>query len=171
MNKDMNEKISVRKAEARDLDEIIKLLKQLHEAEYPIEKEITSNMKETSDYFIEKNIKKLKIEMRKGFKNKKELHIIAELNNKVVGYLNGLVGTHYSKKKKYSYLDQIVIDNKYRKKGIAQKLMFEFEKFAKQKKANHITLAMFSENEKAMNLYKKEGYKIRHYILYKKLDD
>ena len=62
-------------------------------------------------------------------------------------------------------LAAIFVEKKYRKKGIAQKLIKEGRKWGKTKGLNHMNLGVSARNKQALAAYKKAGFKIRRYLM------
>ncbi len=68
-----------------------------------------------------------------------------------------------------TYIDDIFVRKNARKKGFGKLLMNEFSKWSKLKNATKIRLGLRMNNKKAINLYKKIGFEIKHYEMEKKL--
>lgn len=64
------------------------------------------------------------------------------------------------KKVKTMYLDYVCISDKYRGKGLGEKLMLEIIKIAKEENFNRIQLTSSKKRVCARNLYQKLGMKI-----------
>ena len=88
-----------------------------------------------------------------------KLIIVAEENNKIVGYLYGIIKPNDDS---YKYiiakLDALYIDNNYRNKGIATSLIDHFKKWAISKSAHKIEVSVWSKNIKAKRLYEKNNF-------------
>lgn len=144
------EDVYIRKATVKDLEDIVNLASQLWETEQAFD----SNLK---DFYCEsKNgIKDLKKEIEK----ENMIFLVATINDKVVGFLNGYVkkekGAH---KRKVAYLDKMCVDNKYRRKGISGLLMNKFEGKLKKEDVGFIQVNAFDKNIPAASFYKKEGF-------------
>ena len=83
--------------------------------------------------------------------------IVAELDGKVVGFIDFLITFNSST------IMQVAVTKDCRKQGIATQLLFEMEKsFPKEidDLVETITLEVRESNEAAKNLYLKNGYKI-----------
>lgn len=87
------------------------------------------------------------------------LSIVAEINGKVVGYLNGSI-KHPSNiyLGKRAELDNIYVDEAVREKGVGTALVNEFKKWAKNNGAERLMVEAFSGNEQAVEFYKKSGF-------------
>jgi ribosomal protein S18 acetylase RimI-like enzyme len=58
-------------------------------------------------------------------------------------------------------IENICIDEKYKKKGIGKKLFEEVKRFAKENNAKNIELSVWEFNKDAIKFYEKMGMKIR----------
>lgn len=143
--------INIRKAKKTDFDKILKLSKELHEAELPFDKNLNKNY-----YNNKKTIKDLK----KSISSREKLFLVAELDNDVIGYVNGyLIDKEEAYIEKVAYLDHLCVNEKYRKQGIGKMLIDEFTSMMKEKNAKFIKLNAFESNIPAVSLYKKEDFK------------
>lgn len=143
------EDIIVRKAKINDYDDIIRLYKQLYDAE----KVFDDNLKK--DFKIGD---KEEIKIKKKIKSRKDIFLVAELGGKIVGLIDGVIIENILHKEKVAYLDHVCVDEKHRRKAIGTKLIDEFSERAKLKGAKFIKLNAFENNIKAVNLYKKYGF-------------
>lgn len=110
------------------------------------------------------NIKK---EFEELLSNPKRTAIILEEDNKIIGYIIGSL--YINVYRKATFIDDLFIDKKYRKKGFATKLLNEFFKWSASKEAKSIGLGVHLENHKALKLYKKLGFSITNYEMNKEL--
>ncbi len=87
--------------------------------------------------------------------------LIAEDNKKnTVGYLYGYLidnGDVYIKKS--TMLEAMFVDKNYRGEKIGYKLIEEFKKWSKYIKASYIELKVCNDNNSAISLYQKQGFK------------
>jgi len=97
----------------------------------------------------------------------RNLVLIAEENKKLIGFLTAELW----KDKKYSYLTDIFVKVEYQKKGVASKLMKEYEKICKKYKMDFIVGSVMVSNKKMQNFVEKLNYKKGHkvYLYEKKL--
>ena len=143
--------VNIRKAKKADFDKILKLAKELHEAELPFDKNLNKNY-----YNNKKEIKDLK----KSISSRKKVFLVAESDNDVIGYVNGyLIDKEEVYIQKVAYLDHLCVSEKYRKQGIGKMLIDEFTKIMKEKGVKFIKLNAFENNIPAVSLYKKENFK------------
>lgn len=142
--------IIIRKAKKSDFDSILKLAKQL----WDTEKVFFSNLKD--DYFADEQAKSL---LLNNILKRKSHFLVAEENNKIIGYIYGYVSRADLYKKKVGYIDQIVVDEEYRRQGICNKLMNSFTEIMKKYGCGYIELNAFKQNLPAVECYKKYGFK------------
>ena len=148
--------VKIRRAEEKDLKDIQKLNLELfkHDSEF----DSTFNMnwtfsEEGKNYFLDKI--------------KNEFAIVAEIDNKIVGYLvGGESEIHsYRKIKKIAELDNMLVLEEYRGKSIGKKLVDAFLKWCKDNNFERISVEASTGNEKAIRFYKKMGFKDYNSIL------
>jgi len=82
--------------------------------------------------------------------------------------LIGLVAAYDDPKEKIGWITNVSVDPEHSKKGIATFLLEECKKYFETKKYFYIFLEVFTNNQKAINLYKKQGF-IKHKIEEKKM--
>lgn len=139
----------IRKVKIDDYDEIVNLYRQLYDAEKIFDNNLIDNYQ-----VDEKEERKIK----KRIKSRKEIFLVAEINNKIVGLIDGYIIESNYNKEKASYLDHLCVDENHRNKEIATKLINEFSNISTKKGAKYIKLNAFENNIKAVNLYKKCGF-------------
>ena len=85
--------------------------------------------------------------------------IVIEDNKKVVGYLYGFLKEEdATSTKNMCVIDALFILEEYRHKGLSNKLIEEFKKWAKKNKANAIEISVCSKNSIAKKLYLKHNF-------------
>lgn len=94
--------------------------------------------------------------------NEKDLEdtilLVCELDNTIVAYIQGSIHERKNHKlNKLGYIDELYVNQKVRGKGLANRLMRELEKTFIEKGCNHITTHTDTENQNAINFYKKNG--------------
>ena len=139
----------IRKANINDYNDVIDLYKQLHN----IEKEFDNNIKR--EFLIDERNEKL---IKNKLKSRKYIFLVAEVDNKIVGLLDGYIIDSIFYLEKIGYLDHLCVDEEYRNNQIGSKLIKEFINISKKKKAKYIKLNSFNNN-KSINLYKRLGFK------------
>ena len=145
--------LNIRKAKKSDIDDILVLADQLRKAEVPLDK--TKNLKE--DSFRTERYREIQL---KHISARKKLFLVAESDEKIVGYVNGYIvrNAEMYYKEPVAYLDCLCVSKTYRKRGIGKNLIDEFCKIVKEKGARYVKLNAFENNIPAVNLYKKEGF-------------
>jgi hypothetical protein len=145
--------IKIRKATIKDLKEVQKLNLLLFQKEYK-EYDKFLNLNWT---FGERGTKAFK----KVLTNKDRCTFVAEYNGKIIGYLAGGISTpeFYRNLPKVAELYNTLILEKYRNKKIGTKLYSEFVKWCKNKKFKIIKVQASAPNKKAINFYRKNGFK------------
>lgn len=137
----------IRKAELKDANIVNNFLTKLIKDEKKYDTNINDNFVVHTFYenFIE---------------DEQNCCLIAEYNGKIIGYLYGFVqnnGNIYINI--ITQLDAMFVDNEYRKLGIGNALIGEFKKWSKEKNAKYIELKVCNNNDNAISLYKKNGFK------------
>jgi len=89
--------------------------------------------------------------------------LIAEIDNRIVGFLliQQLITPSYTCliEHKYAFITDIIVENKYQKRGIGSALLLEAKKWAENRKLDYLELNVLSENIGAISLYEKKGFK------------
>jgi ribosomal protein S18 acetylase RimI-like enzyme len=148
----MQNKIIIRQANLKDLNEIVRLNFALFAKEY-------------KDFDKSLNLKWSNNEGKSYFKDKicqKDGFVwVAEDEKKIVGYLCGGICDRkdYRKKAKYAELENIFIADQYRSQGLGRKLVDFFIKWCKAKKVNYISVTASANNKLAIDFYQKHGFK------------
>ena len=150
--------MKIRSAKIDDCDAITSLYKQL----YDTEKAFDDNL--INEYIIDD--KQLK-SIRKKIKSRKEIFLVAEMDQKIVGVIDGYIIDSIHYKEKVSFLEHLCVDKKYREKRIATELIQEFSNKSKEKGATYVKLYAFEKNSNAIKLYNKLGF-VESTILYNK---
>ena|SRR3989338_4742197 len=108
---------------------------------------------------FEKSAKK---ELLREIKDSKNLYIVAEIGNKIIGYARATLESKKSpffKPAKIGHFDAICVLNGHRGKGVSTKLRNEIERWLRQKKCSEIQLDVMESNP-AAKIYEKWGYKV-----------
>lgn len=139
----------IRKANTNDYNDVIKLYKQLHDTEVVFDDNINR------EFLIDEKNEKI---IKNKLKSRKYIFLVAEVDNKIVGLLDGYIIDSIFYLEKIGYLDHLCVDEEYRNNQIGSKLIKEFINISKKKKAKYIKLNSFNNN-KSINLYKRLGFK------------
>lgn len=112
------------------------------------------------DIFSNITDEELKNDLIQNFEKLKT--IVITDNELVVGYLSYSIKKHHTSKLD---VNQLVILEKYREKGLGKKLMDEAKKIAKENNCDRIELNCWLFNENALAMYEHIGYN-RQRIIY-----
>lgn len=144
------DKIKIRKAKVGDLEDIVVLAKELWETEKPFDSNLSDNYYETEAG---------REGLLKDIRSRKRFFLVAELNSKVVGFVDGnIIKNDGVYRNDVAYLSRIAVINNCRGYGIGTRLIDEFKSVVKEKGCGAIKINAFMENAIAVNLYKKKGF-------------
>ncbi len=98
-------------------------------------------------------------EIKERITSKESCGIVIKIDNKVVGYLIGLILEDETgrKESRYAELEHMFVDKEHRGKGLGEKLVVEFKKWAKNKNLKRLKANISYKNKKAIAFYKKSG--------------
>lgn len=149
----MKDNFIIRKADIKDLKDILELNYKLFRREYKeFDKSLNLNWthsKEGKKYFRDRIIKK------DGFVK------VVEYKRRIIGYLCGGISERlfYRKKAKYAEIDNMLIEKKFRGRNLGTKLTRDFISWCKENKIDYISVTGFAKNKLALNFYKRFGFK------------
>lgn len=148
--------IYVRKAEEKDIDRILSLLKQVLEIHAAIR----------PDIFVSGTTKYTKEELKMIFTNEETpVFVAADRNDTVLGYVFCMlqVAKNYTnmKDRKTLYIDDLCVDQNHQGKHIGTTLYDYVIEYAKKQNCNDVTLNVWEGNDKARLFYEKIGMKVR----------
>ena len=143
------ENIIIRKANIEDLIKVQELNNNLFELEF-------NNFDDTLKvgWPFEK-------EGKEYFENmiKNNIVFVAEVEEKIVGYLAGSICEQTSYiTETFAELDNMCIDDEYRRFGIGTLLMDEFKKYCKERNMQNIKVTASAKNSRAIQFYMKNGF-------------
>ncbi len=141
--------MNIRKAKIEDYDKIIEFYKELYDAEKIFDKNLSST------YNVSE---KQKEEIQKRIKSRKEIFLVAEEDDKIIGLIDGYIIDNSNHIEKVGYLDHLCVNKKYRKLGIGENLIKEFSNKMKNKNVTYLKLNAFEKNLPAIALYEKLGF-------------
>ena len=99
--------------------------------------------------------------------------LVAENDKHLCGLLLGNIanisGKRWIKPRRYGYIEELVVFNRYRRKGIANKLFKYFEEWVNQQGINNIELHIWSNNIEAEEFYDKMGFRVKQLKMVKTL--
>lgn len=147
----MKTKIEVPKTE--ELKKVNKLAVQVHELHVKWDSDLFKSVEEviSKDYF-ERKIKDEEI-------------FIAKAENEIVGYVIFKIDEKDYQSMRYRKqlsIEAICVDENYRGKGIGTALLKYIKKVAKEKGCTDLYLTVNKENEKAIKLYEKFGFRVKN---------
>ncbi len=115
---------------------------------------------------LKENIVDLKIkELEEYIELNKAIVYVAYIDNSIVGFTWIYVRDYFEEKR--IHINHIIVDEMYRGKGIAKKLLIQVEKYAKYSRIKVIDLFVSEENLTALNLYEKMEYVTERRLLKK----
>ena len=90
--------------------------------------------------------------------NGSSIGLVAEVKGKIVGFIIGIIEHNFLGRNKVGHIYTIDVLPEYRRRGVASKLLEEFERRLKFKRVKECYLEVSVENRIARKLYKKFGY-------------
>lgn len=140
----------IRNIELKDLEEVFELLNELYEnqIEYSI--------------FVEK--------YKASLKDNNFYGIVSVEDNKVVGVLISRLINRLVKKKNILFIDDLIVNKKYRNMGIGKLLIQNAIDYAISRDCETAELTSYMENENSHRFYENNGFEKRHYKFKKHLD-
>jgi len=143
--------MNIRKAKLKDVSQIVDFAVDL----------LNHHEKFDPNYAPAKNVKKVykKWITRCIHSNNRHL-IVAEDNDNIIGYALAETSTKppVFKLRKYGYISDMYVTNKYRGKGVAKALLKDLAYWFRNKRLDHIELTVHAKNELALNAWKKYGF-------------
>lgn len=154
--------IKIRKADIKDLKDILRLNFNLFKKEYK-QYDRSLNLKWTYNngkrYFSDRILNK------DGFVE------VVEVKDKIVGYLCGEISERkfYRKKAKYAELENMLVESNFRGRGIGAKLTENFICWCRKHNVSYIAVTASAYNKQGINFYRKLGFKDYNLTLEKKV--
>lgn len=162
--------IKIRKATIKDVDQIYEvflgMVRSENKAMRDTNKYLTRLREKRDDFTISS-----KRGLRQEIKAKNTYYLVAVANDKIVAYARGEIKYSknlFFKRVRTGHLHSLAVLKKYRKKGIASRLHREIEQWFKKRKCIQMNLFVL-ENNPAIDIYKKWGYKTFVNTMSKKL--
>ena len=128
----------VRQADERDITVLLVLAEKFMPEEAPREKRIEI--------------------LRHALKNPGYELLVAELDGEIAGFIDQWVIHDFAHGAKLSYIQNLYVTSKHRRKGVGNRLLREIIKSARNKGVLEIHVVTEFENEPAINLYRKHGF-------------
>lgn len=156
------EELIIEQAKQSDLPQILQIKKQSHQ--------YFSELR--PDLYCESKILYTEELLNSFFEGKKRKISLGKIGDRIVGYaftelLN--VDLPMMTKRKFVYIHDIAVRQEFQNKGIASQLLKSIEEEALSMGATKIELAVHLFNDKALSLYRKEGFKERTLRMEKEL--
>lgn len=148
--KSMKNDILIRKADIRDLEDILKLNFGLFKKEkYDKSLNLEWTYNDGKKYFKNRIIKK------GGFVE------VAKVKGIIVAYLCGGISDRlfYRKKAKYAELENMLVAESFRGRGIGTRLTKDFINWCKENKVDYIAVTASARNKQAIDFYRKLRFK------------
>ncbi|MBO9585630.1 MAG: GNAT family N-acetyltransferase [Flavobacterium sp.] len=139
--------ITIRRAVIADLPKLAEFLQFLVNAERPYD----PTLKEGEIFYYD--IKELILD------SKSEV-LVVDFNNQIIGcgYAQIRTALPYQIHELYGYLGFMYVDPEFRGKGLIKLLINELKKWVRSQGITEVRLQVYSENEAAVNAYKKVGF-------------
>jgi len=96
--------------------------------------------------------------LRNALKNPDYELLVAELDGEIAGFIDQCIIHDFAHGAKLSYIQNLYVTSKHRRKGFGDKLLEEIIRNAKNKGVMEIHVVTEFENEPAINLYRKHGF-------------
>jgi len=93
--------------------------------------------------------------------------LVAELEGEIIGFMDQWIIHDFTHGAKHSYIHNLYVSSKHRRKGIASKLLQEAMKNAENMGVSEIHVTTRFDNKPAINLYRKHGLVKEHLQLEK----
>ena len=97
----------------------------------------------------------------KTIQSKKAIFLVAEREKEIIacGFGKLKIDDQWTSNKYVGYIGLIFVQKAYRRKGIGKKILNQIITWFKKKKIKNISLKVYAKNKKAINAYKKSGFK------------
>lgn len=154
----------IRKMMANDYEQLTELVYQVHELHY----------KNRPDIYVDGN--SLPLEYFNNMLNDETaFNYVYEENGKILGLIMATKNNNRAlpiiKQREIYFIEDIVVDKNYRRKGIGKKLYLFLKERAQEEKVNAIELNVWAFNESAIKFYESLGMSIKNMRLEQLLSD
>ena len=141
--------MDIRKAIVNDILEINQLFWELDTDAIKYQPEHFQRSVRTTDYLIE------------IINNQKSDFLLAVLDNEVIGfsllYEKEVKGSSLLIPCKYAYIQDFIVKEKYRNRGIGTQLLEASKQWAKERDMEYLRLSVFPTNNSSIRFYKRHG--------------
>ena len=152
----MEENIRIRKLKKEDYTDVVELEKQVHKIHYTNRPDLYNNI---SDLFPRDYYESV-------IENQNSIAMGIECNNKIVAIILSEIketsNISIIKKRKYCYIDDIVVDENYRRRGYAKKLFEDLKNQIKELNVDDIELTVWPFNKEAIAFYEAIGMSVKN---------
>lgn len=112
------------------------------------------------DDHIDKKKEKYIKSILKSFEKKDSHFLVAENDEKVIGYIIGKTALNeYKIRNNTGHIQSFYVTKKYRGTGVGKELYNALIKWFKTKKCDNLELDVYATNKKSVNIYEKWGFK------------
>lgn len=157
----MNSAITIRKAEEKDIPRITELLYQVHKVHSDRRPDL---FRRGSKKYDENELKQIIAD------SERPIFVGIDESGNVLGYAFCIFqhfGDNSLEKHDTIYIDDLCVDEKYRKKGIGTALYGYVVKLAKESGCHNMTLNVWAQNEDAIIFYSRMGLSVQKYTMEK----
>lgn len=141
--------VVLEKATSKDLEYIQKLNRKLFVREF----EKYNKLLNIEWTFGEKGTKYFKELIQNNFV------YVAKINNNIIGYLAGSVNNvNECFTEKFAEIENMYIENQYRRLKIGSKLIIKFKEWCKENKIEYIKVSAWSQNIEVINFYQNNNF-------------
>jgi ribosomal protein S18 acetylase RimI-like enzyme len=146
--------VKIRKATPHDIEGILKLKLRLKSQDIKTDPYLRP-IDEVRDVYKKYLIHDLKM------REIDRIVLVAVEDRKIIAYIRGTLTKtlHVLNVKLRGVIDNLYVEEKYRRKGVAKNLIEELMKWFKGKNVDVMTVHVYPLNSKAIALYKKLGFK------------
>lgn len=141
--------MNIRKATEKDILEIIKLFWELDTDAIKYQPEHFQRNERAEEYIID------------IIKSQKSDFLLAILDNEVIGFSlvfeKEVKGLSLLIPCKYAYLQDFIVKDKYRNRGIGTQLFEASKQWAKERDTEFLRLSVFPTNDSGIRFYKRHG--------------
>lgn len=139
----------IRKAEEKDIDDLVELIILFEQAIEEIYKGDFSGLK------IDKKI--IKDVLIEGFNDKYHTILVLEENGQLIGFGDVWIYPEFGHAGNSAYLHNFFVKKEHQKKGLGKELLGELISLAREKKSTAFHITTSFKNKNAIALYKKMG--------------
>lgn len=154
------EEILIRKAEARDYEDLDKIFYDVSLLHKKIHPEI---FKDGADYHLNKD------SYIESLSRSENYSIVAEFSGQVVGFLMANIFPGFSPQNNIMNISKFGVAEEFRHHNIGSELMNYITNTAKELGCSRLELNVYNNNTPAKNFYKKQGFSVQRLRLSKEI--